>query len=501
MSLSFKSLKPVLLSCSGFVVLWLLPFYSLFPRVRFVGPVALDDVLPMVATAAAGMWLTLRGGFTWVQIQRLVRTHPALLFAALFIVCMTVSALRNGGGLVGFSRTGLRFMSYGLLAYFLLYQPTFARQRFLALWLSVAVLQAGFGLWAYAFDWHGSLGLCLMEGSPRAQGFFTGTAALGEKVANRVNFYSAYLLLSITAIFLLGRRYWRWTVWGVLVLLGGIFVSQTRMTLLALFVAGAGSGLFFLSGWQRKRTTQGHVLGFLGRYKWIFFAPLVLGFLFRPALPEHLLSGGTDRLVQWRIAANIIMAHPVWGVGDGRYREVATQVLAEAPEIQALQPPGFVVRTPHNSLLYVAASYGVLSAAAYLLFWLTLLWGLTPKDHKSRSPAPEASLLHSRTAAVDSLGPAHRSSRSIAHTTGAGHKIAELFILLAFVVHDQTNNLGFVPVVALAGVCLYALSLPEYYPEYDNDKQENAAERTERPRGCVHSDCELQCSRRLASLP
>lgn len=421
-------------------VVGLLPLYSLVPRIQAFGPVAIDDFIPGLVAGAAALYLVLPedGEAPITRLLRIPAQRHTAVAASAVILLIVFSTLVQGGGFTALGRTGLRLASYGLIGAFLVCQRWSVRRTVLRLWLAVALAHASCAVFAFAWDWHGPLGMGLMQGSSRGQGFFSGEAATGEGVLNRVNFYSAYLLLSLGAVPLSLKG--RWTRGALLVcavLFAGIVVAQTRMTLIALVVAGLGS-----LGWWRLCRPQPapHETGRVPAGRTVLLLALLLGvsgvWLAPTVSGMHIFSAATDRPLQWRIAGGVIAESPLWGVGDRRYLEAAGRLFTAREDLQARQQGGFVVRTPHNSVLYVAASYGIPSAVAYLALWLLLfvrLW-------RGRGAAE-----------VEAEGAPPSGMR----------QAAQAFVLVAFALHDQTNNLGFVPAVALAGVCIYALSLPQ----------------------------------------
>ena len=104
----------------------------------------------------------------------------------------------------------------------------------------------------------------------------------------------------------------------------------------------------------------------------------------------------------------------ILGAGDGNY-------LAEAIRLgQDVAVP--LVRTPHNSLLYAAASYGILAGIALVILYVALV--------------------------VDAFKRVRVKATPLA--------ITRLALVVAFLVHDLTNNLFFIPEVALMFWAVYA---------------------------------------------
>lgn len=428
-------------------LLLLLPLYVLVPRVPLRGSLGADDLLPvLVATAWWSLWLFDRRALLAAYRNAVAAFYRRPLLPGLllfFVVAMSVSAVL-GGVLVSdwqavprvVVRTAGRAGLYGTLGVAVFTLERAWLRRLLWLWAGVALLEALFGVGAVLARWHGPWGLGLMGDTMRAQGTFGGVAALGERFVNRSNFYAAYLLLSIPALLVAAQDFAKkdddarhrrrllalGTSAGVALLCAGILASQTRITVIALALASAASWV----SQRRRRRSGGHTsdgrpasprrrLVVAALFGAVVLAAVTVALILQGS---HLLDVDSDRLRQWRVALYFIGEHPWLGVGDGRYLNEARALVTAAPEsLQFMSDAGFVVRTPHNSILYAAASYGLATGVLYGAMLASLWW----RSWRLQEPYL-------------------------------------LFLCTAFVVHDQTNNLGFVPVVALAFVCLYAVT-------------------------------------------
>jgi O-antigen ligase len=82
-----------------------------------------------------------------------------------------------------------------------------------------------------------------------------------------------------------------------------------------------------------------------------------------------------DRFYMWQGALQILREHPIMGVGTGGYQE-------------ALKQRGRVsdptISQPHNDILYMAASYGLLGVLAYTWFYVVLLKNAWCHRHSDR---------------------------------------------------------------------------------------------------------------------
>jgi O-antigen ligase len=119
-------------------------------------------------------------------------------------------------------------------------------------------------------------------------------------------------------------------------------------------------------------------------------------------LRQRFFNLTTDRFELWQNAIEVAASAPWLGVGDGRYLEAARLVVETS---QA------VAHSPHHSVLYAAASYGIPVAFGLVVIYAALTW----KAFQARHDRP-----------------------------------ALLAMTVAFIVHDMTNNLFFIPEVALS---------------------------------------------------
>ena len=407
-------------------LLGLFPLYPLVPRYALAGPLGIDDLIP-VATAAAALVALLLGllatsranGASAPLAGRLgagLLHDPALLGLTVFGAIATVSALSHvesvGAGLVAMARVAGRLGLYGvlLLATRHLLDDR-GRRRLIAVLVAIAVVEGAFGLIAYVAKIQGPWNTGMIayppdlmppSGRARVQGTFGGQLPAGELFLNRANFYSAYLAVSVAGLVALWgeRRRPRLVAVGAALVVGGILASLSRMSLVAALV---GLGIATLA-WRRRAAVVAAALV-------VVTVVAVVGLV--PPLRERFVGFHTDRVEQWQLAARVIAAHPLTGAGDGRYLAVAER-LAEGIDVP-------VVRTPHNSVLYAMASYGIVAGLALVGLYLALIWS-SVRLWRAR-PGPLA--------------------------------IAQLVLVGTFLVHDLTNNLFFVPEVALMFWALY----------------------------------------------
>lgn len=387
-------------------LVWALPLYPLVPRFEVIGPLGTDDFIPVACL----------GLVTWELMRARMGPRamaPVLRVLGLFVAVATLAALLAAeswlGAAVATLRVSARFAMYAVALVAVSRLLTAAhRRRLLAMIVCVAVFEGLFGITTYVGKVHAPMQMGMLSYPPeamppggrvRVQGTFGGAVPLGETYLNRANFYSAYLVMGLMALgpFLDRRRRWPLLVLAALAILGGILASYSRMSLLA-----ALFGTVLLAGLSRR---------------WLMVAAVgvaCVGALASSDSLRHRFSQfGSDRIEQWTIATRVIQAHPVLGVGDSAYLKEAIRL---SPGIEVAK-----VRTPHNSVLYASASHGVAAGCALVALYLLLM----VRAFRSWRASP---------------GPVTAT---------------QLAIVAAFVLHDLTNNLFFVPEVALAFWLVY----------------------------------------------
>ncbi|MBI5510085.1 MAG: hypothetical protein HY903_15110 [Deltaproteobacteria bacterium] len=393
-----------------FALVFVLPLYPLVPRFPLWGPFGTDDVIPVAVVALAAAAL--------LGARRPAPLSPVLVALGLVAAVATLAALVSAGGLVAALvaavRVAGRLALYGVVVLAITRLLAAGdRRRLLAMLATVAVLEGLVGVAAYAGKVQGPWQTGMLaypaeqmpaHGRVRVQGTFGGEVPEGQLFLNRANFYSAYLVMGLAAlgVFVDRRRRVRVIV-GAAAIVAGVLVSFSRMSLLAALLAGAVLALL-----HRRTITFAVVV-----------AVTAVALAVVTPLRDRFLEFGNDRLQQWRIAARVIAAHPALGVGDGRYLEEAYRLSAgiDVPE----------TRTPHNSLLYAAASYGIPSGVALVGLYVTLIAVSAGAWRRRRTPAAAALVA----------------------------------LVAAFLLHDVSNNLFFIPEVALAFWMAFAATSAE----------------------------------------
>ena len=384
---------------------WLLaiiPAYVLVPWAPLSGPFDTNDILPVSVGILCALLL-------WQSREHLsLSLRPWLALSSFGFLMFCAHSLGGHGSfdLGALSRTAGRMGLFACIgAALALSQEHPVRHRLQLCFTFVVVFQALFGTVAALTGYCGPLGIGVVDyaaghypadGWARAQGTFGGARTDGVLFVNRANFYSAYLTIGLFVVLkTLERRTWQLGA-AISVVLAGIVASGTRMSLLA---AVLGLCVFALA----RR----------GNVRW-FGAAAVTGMLVFtvPVIRNRFLSGFSDRLTLWGQALEVIKTSPWLGVGDSRYVEVLAS-------LKHLDNP--ILHTPHHSILFATASYGVVIGLCLILFYAWLI-------HYSWVCRQRQPLL--------------------------------LAMVLAFVCHDMTNNLFFVPEVALSFWIAWALLDP-----------------------------------------
>ena len=373
-------------------LLVLLPVSVLIPWAPLVGPINTSDILPILGGAGA-CWLLMSNA----------DTHSVTPFPWRVLLALGVGML--GSHCIGHWETFGVGVSGRTLGRMLLYAAvglgitSFFDDREISLlgrvFTIVVLTEASIGVVAVLIGVPGPLGLGVVDYPPghfpadgwaRAQGTFGGVLPAGEEFLNRANFYSAYLVIGLFVVADRFAKRPRFLLPAVSLILLGILASGSRMSLLAALV---GLAVFMSFSGKIKTLLAGVVIS------------LATVLAYEP-IRARFLNLTTDRLDLWGHALRVTASAPWLGVGDGHYLTAAREL--------SLQTSA-VIHSPHHSILYAAASYGLLTALGLIALYVSMLW----YAFKQRKEQP-----------------------------------ALLAMAVAFILHDMTNNLFFIPEVALS---------------------------------------------------
>jgi len=83
---------------------------------------------------------------------------------------------------------------------------------------------------------------------------------------------------------------------------------------------------------------------------------------------DRLLSprNAYSRLLSWRLAANIIYRHPVFGVGLANYVDYFSREYSGGRSALELELDTHIVRHPHSNLVWITAELGLVGLSLYV---------------------------------------------------------------------------------------------------------------------------------------
>ncbi len=181
-------------------------------------------------------------------------------------------------------------------------------------------------------------------------------------------------------------------IFAALMLLG-IFSSSTRGA-----IVGLGVGIFCGAVLYALLTPSKKVKWYAGVSVSVFAALLVTLFFFHASLPQGSMlrrmftlrdSNTEARLVQWKIALSGFHERVLLGTGPENYYVIANKYYS--PELYKYDPSWF--DKPHNYLLEILVTSGVVGLLAYLGILIFGVWGLLKAFRAGAISAFESSLL------------------------------------------------------------------------------------------------------------
>ncbi len=191
---------------------------------------------------------------------------------------------------------------------------------------------------------------------------------------------------------------------GMLLLIVATWLAASRGGLLGL-IAGALWLVWRAQRAQPASRRRGLTFGNLQVWKYapagLLILPLLLALPNSP-LQRLLHPSRSDRMavmkreVVWRAGLRMVIAHPLWGVGLGNFKN---QVAAyeKAPHKDAWRSNGSVRSLAHNTYLEIAAELGLPGLLAWGLLWLATWRSL----ERSRKQAPSGSLVRITAEALE----------------------------------------------------------------------------------------------------
>jgi hypothetical protein len=386
------------------------------PFIPVVGPLSLDDILPVFAVMLGALLL--------VFSRTKIAFDATIIGFALLALLGVLSAADNAVSLADFARlagrsTG-RFVFFAGMAIIVraLFRAERWPERVLALVITMATLQSLFGLWAFAARYQGPYGLgvvpfpdwSVLKGSVRIQGTFSGAITEFEVDAVSANFLAAYLVMTVPLSFAYA-----------------LYAEKTRTQLIVLVATALQLAVLYLTYTRAALVALGApilVMGFLYGRKKTAIGALLFGVALTLAIPSvraKFTGEDHNRYALWWASLAITRDHPVFGVGDGNY----DRVLHENQEYH-LNKYGTAATASHNSILLSAAHLGIAGAIAHVLLYAALVLFALRAVQVMRG--------RERLLAVGIAGA-----------------------IAAYLVQDQFNNLAYVPKVATQLWFLFAV--------------------------------------------
>ncbi len=332
---------------------FLYPFLTLMqPGILFP---ALDVVHPMQLVSAVALLMVLaQRQLSGAEVKRRL-SHPAMLAVFAFVLLQVASRFRYGLG----SMT-----------------EVFSFWSAFAIFVAVSVLliatERDFRNYMWGMILGGSVVVCfgllaVAQHSPKLAGGRAGAYGMYENhndysFAILTIFPFAWQLVRITAGFT--KRVLLYAV--LLACVAGTFLSLSRGGMLCLVLAGGMLIWKSMSGMRRML-----VIG--------IFGVLAMGaVLYQFAAREENQRGHytaedakSSRYELWRAARKMVVAHPILGVGSGRFNEFA----GDYEELSHDQKG----KVSHNTFLEVATGSGLTGLAAFTMMLIAVLRVSSPK--------------------------------------------------------------------------------------------------------------------------
>ncbi len=395
---------------AAFTVLSILALSALVPYRPFIGPLSVDESLPVVALGLAGVWI-----WNW-QALRMDALSPLLLLLVFMGVLSNIFMLRDVDLSFSIFLRGPGRMFFYMVLLFVVRAGSrqLRAETGLKLLFIIAFVEACIGLVALGADYVGDFGVGVFHTiDPRSplcasgQGRIVGTFNLDN--GKGMNGLAAYFALMLP----LGAVWWENKRARLFVLLAqgvigvALLLTYTRATVAALVL---GTVVMLL------------VAG-LGRYLLRFFVSGVL--LSIPLWPTVVrrFSEGTDRLALVAAALHMGGERPFLGHGDIHY---TAHLFSRSDYFMTLF--GAATASPHNSIALGFFRYGVWGSLL-LSFLLLLPIGLCIRmARRLRGVTPHA--FQRRVALMGVLAFTAFAAQSLSNNLLEVPKVAVFFFLL-----------------------------------------------------------------------
>jgi O-antigen ligase len=207
------------------------------------------------------------------------------------------------------------------------------------------------------------------------------------------NAYGLFLALSIIAALSDIRSFKRWVYQillcsGILLMFVALVFNRSRGALLGLVVAGLIIIFFILVNEKNSYTSNKFFMRYIdpvfARFKNKRFSLIVIlsvifiglsgfGFFLYRLNPES----SKGRIMAWEVSAPMVVDHPVFGVGHGRFAREYLYYQAEYfkyPENQKIAYKAANLKQAHNEYLQAFCESGILGGLLFLSIWIIAIW-------------------------------------------------------------------------------------------------------------------------------
>lgn len=335
----------------------------LVPRIHLIASLTADDLLPLLGLGL----LVLRTPFPGLTSDRWARA--ALLAVAVATIARIASAVANGGDLEGtflilVQAVARPVVLLGIVIYTAATLPEDRRHRAVVVAIAaVGTYEAIFGLIAFTLGLPGDAGLQPARAHTSVlnvcPAIITGTLNLSANHMGAVFVLSAPLTVAL-AVKEHGPARWLWLLGGSAQMAALLLTFTRSSTLLGIVLVVA----FLL--YERKvvllvavaaATT---VLAVSATTLVCVPTSTAPGTITPGSVFGDRFSDGNDRLALWYAAAQMMVDHPIYGVGLG----LMFDTVRDDPERYRDTPFGPATSSAHNTILLAGAETGVVGALA-----------------------------------------------------------------------------------------------------------------------------------------
>ena len=198
---------------------------------------------------------------------------------------------------------------------------------------------------------------------PRAEGFFTHALTYGNTLSM---VFCMILARLVTRSCRHRKEQVFYAVSGILIMMA-LFVSMAKGPMLATLVT-IFTMLIIFKGWKGVIASIIIIALFLGSIVAIPAARTrYMGLVDNSWKNEETSTGVRIRL--WKVSLEIIKDHPIFGIGERNFRQVATQKIGHTLHVMS---------HAHNAFLHFALSHGLIAFSVLIALFVKLLYDTLP---------------------------------------------------------------------------------------------------------------------------